>query len=55
MECLECGDRGAESVRIEYVERSAETLRLCSQCRNEFEDGDLVTDVTAVSVGGDDS
>lgn len=53
MECTECGTDGAEPVRIEYVEATTETLSLCPSCRDEFEDGDLVTDVTAVSTGDD--
>lgn len=53
MECAECGDDGAERVRIEYVEATTETIRLCEGCRAEFEAGDFVTDVTAVSTGGD--
>lgn len=53
MECAECGGEGASRVRIEYVEAAAETLRLCEGCRAEFEAGDLVTDVTAVSTGSD--
>ena len=55
MECTECGTDGAEPVRIEYVEATTETVPLCSPCRDEFADGDLVTDVTAVSTGSDDA
>ena len=53
MECAECGDGDAETVRIEYVEATTETLHLCDGCRREFEAGDLVTDVTGVSTGSD--
>ena len=53
MECAECGDDDADRVRIEYVEATTETLRLCEDCRGEFESGDLVTDVSAVSTGSD--
>jgi hypothetical protein len=53
MECTECGGDGAEPVRIEYVEATTERLSLCSSCREEFEDGDLVTDVTVVSTRED--
>ena len=53
MECTECGTDGAERVRIEYVEATTERLSLCGSCREEFEDGDLVTDVTAVSTRND--
>lgn len=51
MACVECGADGAEPVRVEYVEAGAETLRLCEDCREQFADGDLVADVTAVSSG----
>lgn len=53
MACTECGDDGATPVRVEYVESRTETLRLCEACRAEFDDGDLVTDVTAVSTEDD--
>ena len=53
MECTECGDGGASPVKVEYVESRTERLRLCEACREEFADGDLVTDITAVSTGDD--
>lgn len=51
MECTECDEGGAEPVRIEYVEATTEKLQLCPTCRDEFEDGDLVTDVSPLSTG----
>lgn len=53
MTCTECGSDGATPVRVEYVESSTETLRLCETCRSEFADGDLVTDVTPITTGED--
>ena len=51
MECVECGGGGATPVEVEYVESRTERLRLCEACREEFADGDLVTEVTEVSTG----
>ena len=53
MTCAECGHDDVETVRIEYVEATTETLQLCEGCRREFEAGDLVTDVSAVSTNQD--
>ena len=55
MTCTQCGDEGATPVRVEYVESSTETLRLCEACRAEFADGDLVTDVSPISTDEDAS
>lgn len=35
-------------MRVEYVQGPTETLRLCSECRCEFEEGNFVEDVTPV-------
>lgn len=53
MSCVECGAGSATAVRVEYVESRSETLRLCEACRQEFADGDLVSDVTTLSNGDD--
>lgn len=53
MKCTECGNGSADRVRIEYVEEAAETLPLCSACRDAFQNGDLVTDVTVMRPGED--
>lgn len=35
-------------MRVEYVQGQTETLRLCSQCHCEFQEGNFVEDVVPV-------
>jgi hypothetical protein len=55
MECTECGDGDANPMRVEYVQGPTETLRLCAGCRQEYEEGNFVEDVTLVGSRGDGS
>ena len=53
MACTECGAGDASPMRVEYVQGPTETLRLCEECRLEFEAGTFVEDVVPVRRGDD--
>lgn len=46
MECTECGTQAATQVTVEYTSGRTETLALCTDCRDEFEEGEFVQNVT---------
>lgn len=48
MECDECGTGDAELTNVDHEVDGAETIPLCADCRDEFEDGGLVEDVSLV-------
>lgn len=48
MSCVECGDEPAQYARVVYLDRDAETLRLCADCIREFQNADFVTEITPV-------
>lgn len=46
MGCTECGGENAEPTNVEYGDGTMEQVTLCSDCRREFEEGDLVAAVS---------
>lgn len=48
MDCTACGVSNAGSVKVEYIDEMTEQVNLCSGCQSKFEDGNLVTEVSAV-------
>lgn len=46
MGCLECGETDAKPSRIEYVDGTTEHVSLCQKCLREFEEGDLIAEVS---------
>ena len=45
--CAECGAGSATCVTVEYATESSEEIRLCEDCRAEYERGGLVEDISA--------
>lgn len=52
MDCGECSDNQGERVSVEYTDGTTETIALCETCREQFADGDLVSDIDPVEVEG---
>lgn len=48
MGCTECSDNRAEKIKIEYSTGYTEKIELCADCRAEFEQGELVRDVSRI-------
>lgn len=46
MDCAECGAREGTPTRVEYIDDTTEVLPLCRECREEYDGGAFVEDVT---------
>lgn len=45
MECEECGTPEALQVSVEFESGMTDSLHLCDDCLDEFQEGSFVTDV----------
>ena len=50
MDCRECTENQGELVSVEYTDGTTESIRLCGTCREQYADGDLVSDIEPVEV-----
>lgn len=50
MDCRECTEKQGEPVSVEYTDGTTETIPLCETCREQYADGDLVSDIEPVEV-----
>lgn len=46
MACIECGRIDSEPVTVAYTDGTTELVTLCAMCRNAFEEGVFVTEVS---------
>lgn len=48
MDCSECGTGDAALTKVKYEVDKTETIPLCADCRDEFQDGGLVEEISLV-------
>jgi len=48
MDCTECGENPGEKTRVIYTNSKSEYLYLCDDCREQFEDGELIQSISVV-------
>lgn len=48
MECIECETDDATLINVEYTDGRAEELALCTDCREEYEEGGFVQTTSVV-------
>lgn len=49
MECAECGTSDAALTKVEYEVEETETIPHCADCRDEFQDGGFIEEVSVVN------